>query len=135
MPPAYGDEPLTSQANEPLRVMWDRMVCDSEQEGRHCSRQPNVRIDQQIMGNDVMYEVPDFMEHNILASTYCCCPIGWLGLVFSMMCQWAKSKGKRKMFQCLWVTAVILFALSVITGLFFIIIYPRFIFRSHAECA
>ena len=123
IPPAYEDDYFTGQVNEHLQLMWDRMVYASEQKGRHYIRQLNVRAGQRIIRNDVMYEVPDFLEHNVFASVFCCCPLGWLGLIFSMLCQSAKSEGKRKLSQCLSVTAGILFALSVISGMFLITIF------------
>ena len=116
---------LTRQAGEPLEVVWDRMICDSEQERRQTS---NVRAGQQIKrtSNGVTYEVPDFMEHNMVASAFCCCPFGWIGLIFSEMCRSAKFEGKRKLSQCLSVTAAIMFALSVISGMFVVtIVYYR----------
>ena len=110
--------------------MCDRKVCGSEQEGRHCSRRPDVRTGQRVKrnSNGIVYGVPDFMDLNIVASFCCCCPFGWLGLIFSMMCQTAKSEGKRMQAICLSVTAGILFTLSVIGGMYvFTNTYYRYI--------
>ena len=66
--------------------------------------------------NDVM-KIQDFFGPNIFACI-CCCPIiALVGLIFSLLCQSAKYKGKRKQAECFSVMAGAMFVLSIIMAL------------------
>ena len=123
-PPTYEESCMKGQTTEFLEGVWERMPCVSEQEGRST---PNTPSPQQIARNvddvdDVIYDIPDFMRHNVFACLCCCWPIGLIGIIFSMLCDYAKSKGKRKQAKCLSATAGALFAISTFCGVGFIVV-------------
>ena len=127
--PACEDNSLKGQATGIIEVVQERMVYVPARAGRHYATEMiktrNVRTNQRIrrISNGIIYEVPDFLELNILASAACCCPFGWLGLIFSKMCRSAKSEGNLNQAKCFSVTAAIMFALSVTSGIFLITIF------------
>ena len=127
--PAYEDSSLKGQTSGLIELVQERMVYVSARAGRHYAiemiRTRSVRTGQRIrrISNGIIYEVPDFLELNILASAACCCPFGWMGLIFSKMCRSAKSEGNLNQAKCFSIIAAILFALSVISGIFLITIF------------
>ena len=84
---------------------------------------PNVapRQESTIIVDDVM-DINDFMGYNVFACLCCCWPLGLIGIIFSMLCDSAKSKGKRKQAEEFSALAKILFASSVFGGMILAII-------------
>ena len=95
-------------------------------EGHYSTRvlqPPNVAPRQQstVIVDDVM-DINDFMGYNVFACLCCCWPLGLMGIIFSMLCDSAKSKGKRKEAEDFSALAKILFASSVFSGIIIAII-------------
>ena len=93
------------------------------QGSRHCTAYKltpqNTASRQQrktIIVDDVT-DINDFMGYNVFACLCCCWPLGFIGIIFSMLCNSTKSKGKRKEVEDFSVLAKILFASSVFSGI------------------
>ena len=99
------------------------------QRGRHCTgyqlpvqntvlRQQNTVIRQQrtIIVYDVM-DINDFMGHNVFACLCCCWFLGFIGIIFSMLCNKAKEKGDIGEAERFSSIAKILFEFSVFSGI------------------
>ena len=104
--PAFEENSLKGQTSWILEVVQERVVYFPARAGRHYAiemkKTLSLRTGQRIrrISNGIIYEVPDFLELNILASAACCCPFGWLGLIFSKMCRSAKSEGNLNQAKC-----------------------------------
>ena len=115
---------MKRQTTESSEEVWERMPCVSEPEVRQT---PNAPSPQQITRNadavdDVIYDIPDFMRHNVFACLCCCWPIGLIGIIFSMLCDYVKSEGKRRQAEFFSTTAGALFAISTFCGIGFIVV-------------
>ena len=61
-------------------------------------------------------DVWSYLYFNIFTCLCCCCPIGLIGIIFSMLCEFAKASGKKGRAKCFSTIAEIFFVLSVTGG-------------------
>ena len=99
-----------------------QVVCFPTQGGRHYAtemrRIQNIASGQQsITIDDDVTDIDDFMCCNIFVCICCCWPLGLAGLIFSIACSCAKSKGKREQAERYSAAANYLCITSVIFGI------------------
>ena len=90
---------------------------ETRQTGNVALRQ---KTQQETRNVDDVSDIDDLLHYNICA-LFCCFPIAFIGLIFSLLCQCPKSAGKRKLATCLSVTASVLFTLSLFVFFMFFI--------------
>ena len=117
LPQVYGDN-YSAQYIVPLQT-----VSTPTRGGRHHAtvmiRTPRQQTTRNV---DDVINVKGFFAPNLL-ECLCCCPIiAFVGLIFSLMYQSAKYKGKRRQVEIFSLTAEVQFGMSVIGGFIFTIV-------------
>ena len=128
-PPPYEDSCMKGQTTELVEVVQEGMMRVPAQRDRHditeATQTENVVFRQQTAER---IDVPDFLACNIFACLCCCWPIGLIGILFSVLCNSAKSAGNPRQAKCLSLTAGIPFTLSFIGGIILIsVVLPKYL--------
>ena len=130
-PPYYYEGNYSNQQNAVIRYPTPMgMVSVPTQGGRYyATNMGRMQIvtspPQRTTIIDDVLDIDDFMGCNIFACL-CCLPLGLIGIIFSMLCDHAKSKGKRVDAEYYSLVARFIFIFSVICGISAAIVIVHF---------